>query len=84
MARTALRLPRGRDGCHRLQFLSPAVTAFVTFALIGFYAALIPNFLAESLHEESPLVSGAVVFELFTAATLTTILMGSVTIVSQC
>jgi hypothetical protein len=31
------------------QFLSPAVTAFATFALIGFYAALIPNFMISSL-----------------------------------
>jgi len=28
----------------RVQFISPAVTAFVVFALIGFYAALIPQF----------------------------------------
>ena len=53
----------------RLAFLSPAVTAFVTFALIGFYAALIPSLLKESLQQRSPLVAGAVVFELFVIAT---------------
>lgn len=59
-----------------LRFVSPAVTAFVTFALIGFYAALIPSLLAESLHEKSPLVAGGIVFELFTVAALTTVLAG--------
>jgi len=49
----------------RLQFVSPAVTAFAVFALIGFYAALLPNLLAQSLHQKSPAVSGAVVFGLF-------------------
>jgi hypothetical protein len=44
------------------------VTAFVTFALIGFYAALIPSLLSESLQQRSPLVAGAVVFELFVVA----------------
>ncbi len=53
----------------RLAFLSPAVTAFVTFALIGFYAALIPSLLNESLQQRSPLVAGAVVFGLFVVAT---------------
>src|SRR5947207_12342496 len=53
----------------RLAFLSPAVTAFVTFALIGFYAALIPSLLNQSLLQRSPVVAGAVVFELFAIAT---------------
>jgi MFS family permease len=45
------------------------VTAFVTFALIGFYAALIPSLLNESLQQRSPVVAGALVFELFVIAT---------------
>jgi MFS family permease len=49
-------------------FLSPAVTAFVTFALIGFYAALIPNLLADALKDSRPLVAGAVLFLLFVVA----------------
>jgi MFS family permease len=52
-----------------LAFLSPTVTAFVTFALIGFYAALIPSLLNESLQQRSPVVAGALVFELFVIAT---------------
>jgi MFS family permease len=55
----------------RLAFLSPAVTAFATFALIGFYAALIPSLLNENLQQRSPLVAGAVVFALFVIATAT-------------
>jgi len=52
----------------RLQFVPPAVTAFAVFSLLGFYAALIPNLLAESLHQSSPITSGAVVCELFAVA----------------
>jgi MFS family permease len=55
----------------RLQFVAPAVTGFATFALIGFYSALIPNMLADSLHVSVPLVSGAIVCELFGIAALT-------------
>jgi MFS family permease len=58
----------------RLKFVSPAITAFVVFALIGFYAALIPNLLSESLHQKSPAVSGGVVFELFAVAAVCVIL----------
>jgi predicted MFS family arabinose efflux permease len=60
----------------RVQFMSPAVTGFVVFALIGFYAALIPNLLSESLHQKSPVVSGSVVFELFAVAAACVILTG--------
>jgi MFS family permease len=59
-------VPRG----VRRQFVSPAVTGFVVFAVAGFYAALIPNLLAESMSEKSPAVSGAVVCVLFAAAAL--------------
>ncbi|MEH2513662.1 MFS family permease [Nitrobacteraceae bacterium AZCC 1564] len=54
----------------RIQFISPAVTGFVVFALIGFYAALIPNLLSDSLGQKSPAVSGGTVFELFAVAAL--------------
>lgn len=52
----------------RLAFVAPAVTAFATFALLGFYAALAPNLLASSMHLRSPAVSGAIVAELFVAS----------------
>jgi MFS family permease len=54
-----------------LPFVSPAVGGFATFALIGFYAALIPNLLAEDLHQSAPIVAGAVVAELFGIAAVT-------------
>ena len=52
----------------RLQFLSPAVTAFVVFALIGFYAALIPGLILDILHRPSATISGLVVSGLFVVA----------------
>jgi MFS family permease len=47
------------------EFWPPAVTAFVLFALLGFYAALIPTVLSEQLHQQSHAVAGAVVGGLF-------------------
>jgi len=60
----------------RLQFLSPAVTAFAAFALIGFYAALVPSLLRESMHLSAPLIAGAIVAELFGIAALTILSTG--------
>lgn len=57
----------------RLEFLPPAVAAFVTFALIGFYAALVPGLLRDSLKLSSPAVSGAIICGLFVIATLVAI-----------
>ncbi|MEX3950924.1 MFS transporter [Paraburkholderia sp. EG287B] len=57
----------------RFAFVAPAVTAFATFALLGFYAALLPNLLAGSMRIHSPALSGAVVAELFLAGALTVI-----------
>jgi predicted MFS family arabinose efflux permease len=59
-----------------LRFVAPAVAAFATFALIAFYAALIPNLLAEALHQTSPLVAGAIVSELFGIAAVTILSTG--------
>jgi MFS family permease len=55
----------------RMAFVAPAVTAFATFALLGFYAALAPNLLAHSMNLRSPVVSGAIVAELFAAGAVT-------------
>jgi MFS family permease len=60
----------------RLQFVSPAVTGFSTFAVIGFYSALIPNLLADSLHLAAPLLAGGVVCELFGVAAITILSTG--------
>ena len=38
----------------RSQFVAPAVTAFGIFSLIGFYSALVPGVLVESLQKRSP------------------------------
>jgi MFS family permease len=58
----------------RQEFLPPAVTAFVTFALIGFYAALVPNLLRDTLKLPSPAVSGAIICGVFAVATIVAIL----------
>jgi MFS family permease len=59
-----------------LPFVAPAVAGFATFSLIGFYAALIPNLLAESLHQSAPVVAGLVVCEVFGIAALTILSSG--------
>ena len=56
--------------------MSPAVTGFATFSLIGFYSALIPSLLGETLHQSSPLVAGAVVCELFLVAAVAILASG--------
>ena len=55
----------------RSQFIAPAVTAFATFALIGFYAALLPSLMAEDLGQRNPAIGGIVVSELFIVAIVT-------------
>jgi MFS family permease len=56
------------------RFISPAMTAFAIFSLMGFSTGLIPTVLAQALHEPGPANSGAVVFELFLVGAVTTIL----------
>ena len=60
----------------RLLFISPAVAGFCTFALIGFYSALVPNVLSDRLHLHAPIVSGAIVCALFGIAALTILMTG--------
>jgi MFS family permease len=76
LAEVSLKFRLGVPQSIRLQFVSPAVGGFATFALIGFYAALIPSLLGESLHQSAPLVSGAIVCELFGVAALTILCTG--------
>jgi MFS family permease len=47
------------------QFVAPAVTAFVAFALMGFYSSLVPNVLQRSLHIDNHAVGGAVICFMF-------------------
>ena len=65
--RPRIGIPRG----SRAPFVAPAVTAFATFAFVGFYAALIPGILTEVLHQTSKALAGSVVFELFLVSTIT-------------
>ena len=60
----------------RFQFIAPAAAAFATFALIAFYSALIPNLLAQRMHQPAPLVAGLVVCALFGIAAITILATG--------
>ena len=55
-----------------LEFLA----GFATFSLIGFYSALIPSLLGETLHQSAPLVAGLVVCELFLVAAVAILASG--------
>jgi MFS family permease len=55
----------------RGRFISPATTAFATFAVSGFYAALAPSLLRRDMNVENLAVAGAVVCELFACAAIT-------------
>ncbi|MGH9326882.1 MAG: MFS transporter [Terriglobia bacterium] len=57
----------------RSSFIAPAATAFATFALFGFFSAVIPSLLVEKLHETNHAIGGTTVFELSLIATLITI-----------
>jgi MFS family permease len=52
----------------RAAFVPPVVSAFATFALAGFYFALIPSMLREALHNSNNAVAGSVVFEMVAIA----------------
>jgi hypothetical protein len=52
----------------RLRFLPPATCGFATFALAGYYAALVPAFVAGDLHLANPLVGGAIVAGMYATA----------------
>ncbi len=59
--RPRIGVPRSLIGA----FVAPAVTVFVSFALLGFYSALAPSLLQRSLQVESHAIGGAVIFELY-------------------
>jgi len=59
----------------RTQFLVPAISAFATFAVLGFYAALVPSLLREGLHQPNRAVSGAVAGGMFLVASVTVALV---------
>jgi MFS family permease len=76
LAEASLKPRLGVPQSIRLQFVAPAVAAFAAFALIGFYAALVPSLLRDSLHLSAPLIAGAIVCELFLVAAVTILSTG--------
>ncbi len=60
-----------------IRFIAPAVTAFVAFALMGFYSALIPSLLADSLKIENHAAGGLVIFFMFACGILAIALSGA-------
>ncbi len=58
----------------RIPFLPPAATAFATFAIGGFYAALVPTLVIQDLHKSNLAIGGDIVFELFLTAAIAIIL----------
>ena len=61
----------------RPRFFAAAVGAAITFALFGLITSLAPSFLAETLHEPSRALAGAVSFAMFAAAALAQTLTGA-------
>jgi MFS family permease len=59
------------------QFIAPAVSAFVAFAVMGFYSALIPTLLEQALKIESHAIGGAVIFFFFAVGVGAIALSGS-------
>ena len=58
----------------RMAFIAPAAMAFTAFALGGFYAAIAPGILRESLHATLPVFAGATVAAFFGTAALAAML----------
>lgn len=69
----ALRPRLGVPADIRAQFISPALTAFAIFSLMGFSTGLTPTVLAQSIHEPGPANGGALVSELFLLGAVTAV-----------
>lgn len=69
----SLRPRLGIDASIRVQFIAPAATAFGTFSILGYYSALGPSVLLESLHQTNRALGGGVIFELCIVAMATVI-----------
>jgi len=66
---TSLRPRLGVPREIRSSFVTPATAAFATFAVLGFYSALIPSLLGQALHISSHAVAGGIVAGLFLVST---------------
>jgi MFS family permease len=64
--------PRSRG-----RFFAAATAVAITFAIFGLITSLAPSFLAETLHQPSHALAGAVSFAMFAAAALTQTLTGA-------
>ncbi len=69
----------GVPSATRAVFWQTAVIAFCIFALLGFFGALVPTFLREALHEPNLALAGVVVFLLFGTATVSQVLLHTLT-----
>ena len=58
----------------RVRFIPPAVSVFGVMALVGFYAALIPSILRETLHQTNLALGGAVAAAMFLIAAIVIVL----------
>jgi MFS family permease len=65
----------GIPAIGRSEFMAAGVAGFAAFSLLGLFTSLAPTFLGGILHEHSRAVSGAVVFLIFGAATVTQLLV---------
>lgn len=51
------------------RFLAPGVICFVLFSLVGFYSAITPGLIADTLKIDNHAATGSIVFELFIVGT---------------
>jgi MFS family permease len=68
--RPRIGIPKG----IRMAFIAPATMAFTGFALGGFYAALTPGILSNTLHETQPVFAGITVAAFFGIAALAAVI----------
>lgn len=61
----------------RTRFLAAATGAAITFAIFGLITSLAPSFLADTLHQPSHALAGAVSFAMFAAAAVAQTLTGA-------
>jgi MFS family permease len=57
----------------RKSFVTPAIAAFATFAVLGYYSALTPSLLRQALHVSNLAIGGAIVAGLFLVSMATII-----------
>jgi len=64
----------------RGRFVWAAAGGFVVFAIFGLFTSVAPSFLAESLHDPSHALAGAVTFAVFAAAALSQIALRTLSV----